>query len=205
MDHPTARRARALATAAGAAAALLILGACGDDGADRPAGDSDRAARTPRGWHTVRNRPAGVTLPAPASWRATLAGARTTIRSPDRLTAVSVAADHGSQGRSALPGEYASAVLEALPGFRGNGSPPTGHVPGSPYRSALVRAAGTVRASRRPQRIEIATFTRPGQATYTLVAFRNGSMASPGSRRVLARMRAGLRGQVPAQRSGRSG
>jgi hypothetical protein len=91
-----------------------------------------------------------------------------------------------------------------LPNFEGSVSARPRRVRGSPYRSARVDGAGTVGRTRRPQRISVAAFLRPGVVTYAVVAFRNATVTSGADEVALSRMLRTLRGQAP-QRSGRSG
>jgi hypothetical protein len=147
---------------------------------------------------------AGFTVAVPDRWTARTRRAATLVSSPERLVAVTIAADRGPQGRSTPPGDYAEQTLSSLPGFEGSVSASPRRVRGSPYRSARVDGAGTVGRTRRPQRITVAVFMRPGVVTYAVVAFRNATATSGTDEVTLTRMLPTLRGQPP-QRSGRSG
>jgi len=46
-----------------------------------------------------------------------------------------------------------------------------GRVSGSPYRTAVVRASGSVKRSPIPQLITVAVLQRPRKVTYSAVAF----------------------------------
>jgi hypothetical protein len=177
-------------------ALVLAAGAgCGDDGDDEPAEErADPPAETPRGWRTVRNAPAGFTIALPRSWTARTKASATLLRSKDKLVVITVAADRSDPGRELQPREYARQTLESLPGFEGSVSPGVRRVRGSPYDSARVDGAGSVRTTRRPQRITVVAFHRPESVTYAAVVFRNPrvdtSLVEPTVRRILRSLRA---------------
>jgi hypothetical protein len=146
----------------------------------------------------------GFTVSAPRSWTARTRRSATLISSRDRLLVVTIAADRGSAGRDTPPSHYAEQILSSLPDFEGSVGARSRPVPGSPYRSARVDGEGTVGKTRRPQRITVAAFLRPGVATYAVVAVRNARARSGPGEAALNHMLRTLRGQPP-QRSGRSG
>lgn len=195
------------------AVALLAMatpvgaGCAGETEKRRPPRESaDRPVKPPPGWRTVRNSEAAFTIAAPRSWSARTSRGSTVIRSGNRSVAVTLAADRSGAGRNQAATTYARDTLAALPGFEGSTDDGAGRVPGSPYRTAVVRATGTVRASRRPQRITVAVLRRAGRATYSAVAFSEPSAGEE----VVLRMLGTLRASPPArarsdQRSGRSG
>lgn len=88
-------------------------------------------------------------------------------------------------------------TLDALPGFEGDANPVPGRVAGSPYRSARLRARGTLSTSQRPQRMDIAAFQRSSQVTYSALAFENARVRSRSTDRTVTRMLASLRAQPP--------
>ena len=178
--------------------AVLALAGCGGDD-EQPAERSDRAARPPAGWRSVENASAGFTISVPRSWRTRTRAAATLIRSRDRLVAVTVAADRSADARETPPARYARQVLEALPGFEGTTADAVRRVPGSPYRSARIEGEGSVRTSRRPQRITVAVLQRPGRVSYSVISFRNPTLATPADERVVRRMPRTLRGR-PSRR-----
>jgi hypothetical protein len=194
------RARRSLAALAGAVA----LAGCGGGGAPKPAERADRAVRPPPGWRTVRNAVAGFTIAVPRPWTARTRRSATLIRSRDKLVAATIAADRGSSGRDTPPADYAEQTLRGLPDFEGSVSARVRRVRGSPYRNARVDGVGTVARARRPQRLAVVVFQRPGLVTYAGVIFRHASATSPADEAALDRMLRTLRGQPP-QRSGRSG
>ena len=178
------------------AALLLGVPGCGDD-EEEPEERSDRPAAPPSGWRTVENGPAGFTLAVPRSWRARTNGNVTLIRSEDRLVVVTIAADRSKAAKELAPATYARRTVEALPGFEGSISIRVRPVRGSPYRTARVEASGTVRTSRRAQRITVVAFQRPGQATYAAVVFRNPRFDPRFDEPALSRMLRTLRARPP--------
>jgi hypothetical protein len=184
----------------GLALVLLVVaaGCGGEDGSGTTSRETaDPAARAPHGWRTVRNEVAGFTLSVPRGWTVRLKRRATLIRSKDRLLVLTVAADRSEQSRKIAPREYARRTVDQLPDFEGSVLPRRRRVSGSPYRSARVDGAGSLRTSKRPQRITVAVYKRPG-VTYAIVAFANlktpAGRYGPRLRRILG----SLRGQ-PAQ------
>ena len=176
-------------------AAVSLVAGC--DGEEKERGTLERpgrAATPPPGWRTVSNRGARFTIAVPRRWSARPRRNSTLIRSDDRLVVVTVAADRGQEGRDMPPARYARLTLQNLPAFEGRVSPSTRRVRGSPYRSALVHAIGTVHASKRPQRITVAAYRRPGRVTYAAVVFRNLRLTPAYDEAIVDRMLASLRG-----------
>ncbi len=175
-------------------AALLLAAGCGGGDSKPPEEHADHPAKPPHGWKTVRNRTAGFTLSVPRNWTAKVKEAATLIRSKDKLLVLTVAADRGEAGRTLTATEYARQTLEALPEFEGSELPGSRRVHRSPYKSARVDGAGSFKNSKRPQRIAVVAYRRPGQVTYALVAFFNPKLPAayyePSLRRVLRSFRA---------------
>jgi hypothetical protein len=175
-------------------AVLVVVAGCGGGDSKPPAEHSDSPARPPHGWKAVRNRVAGFTLSVPRNWTGKVKKAATLIRSKDKLLVVTVAADRGAQGRDLPAAEYARRTLEALPEFEGSVLPGSRRVHASPYRSARIDGAGSLKTSKRPQRVAVVAYHRPEQVTYALVAFFNPKLAAsyfePTFRRILRSFRA---------------
>ena len=176
-----------------------VLGAgCGKGGGSGPAPPRvDRPAKPPPGWHTIANRRAGFTIAAPRRWTARIKDGATLTRSPDRLAVVTIGADRTAPGRELPVSEYARETLQDLPDFAGSLSRHIGRVRGSPYRTAVVHGAGTVRASRRPQRITVAALRVPRRATFVVGAFRNSRLPGGFALGTLGRVLRSLRAGVP--------
>jgi hypothetical protein len=157
------------------AAIALAIGACGGDGGSK--GDSgeraDAAVEPPRGWRTVTNDDAGFSVAVPRRWSAHARGSATVLHAPDKLDVITVAADRGEEGRTVDAADYARQTLEALPDFEGSLTPTAKRIRGSPYRSARLDGEGSLKTSRRPDRITVVAFQRPGRVTYVAVIFRN--------------------------------
>jgi hypothetical protein len=194
---------RAIATLACALAGGAF--ACGCGGTERLEGPPDPAtepidapAKPPRGWRTTANRTSGFTISVPRSWSVRTRGTATLLRSRSRLVAVTIAADRSRPGRDTRAAVYARRAFAALPGFRRLAASRTRKVRGSPYDSALVAGAGTLRSRGQRQRVLVATFRRPGRVAYTAVAFAALVRGRAPDARALAKVLASLRGRRPA-------
>jgi hypothetical protein len=185
------RRSRTLALLA----AIAVAAGCGDDDPKPVKEHADPAAKPPHGWKTVRNRAAGFTLSVPKSWTAKFKTTATLIRSKDKLLVITVAADRGADGRELSPGEYARRTLDALPEFEGSVLPATHRVHRSPYRNARVDGAGSLKTSKRTQRIVVVAYKRPERVTYALIAFYNPKVPASYYEPTLRRVLRSLRGQ----------
>ena len=180
-----------------AAAAVAVLPGCvGGDSSDRPPEPVDRPVPAPPGWRTVENADAGFTIAAPRRWTARIKRDATLIRSPDKLVAITIAADRNVDGRQRPPAEYARATFEALPRFEGSLRPGTTSIRASPYRNARIDGRGTIATTRRPQRVTIVAFQRPGVVTYVVVVFRNALVRPPPGEVVLGYMLKTLRARL---------
>jgi hypothetical protein len=176
---------------------------CGDEdefsGSPDPATErNDPPAKPPPGWRTFSNRRAGFTLSVPPGWPARARGSATLIRSPDRLLAVTIAADRGEAARTTTPREYARRTFAALPGFRDVTVTNARKVKNSPYPNRRLDGAGTLAARRQRQRITVTAFRRPRRATYTVVAFSAPVGGAPAHAGELDRLLASLRARRPA-------
>jgi hypothetical protein len=191
---------RATALLVAALLAGFAAAGCGEEdeftGSPNPAKErTDPPAKPPPGWRTFKNPRAGFTLSIPPGWPARARGSATLIRSDDRLVAVTVAADRSEAARTAPPRRYAQRTFRALPGFRNLKLDTLHKVGGSPYASAQVDGAGTLRKRRQRQRITVAAFQRPRRVTYTVVAF---SAPAGGAAGEVDLLLASLRARRPA-------
>ncbi|HWH43395.1 MAG TPA: hypothetical protein VNT32_01560 [Thermoleophilaceae bacterium] len=188
--------------------ALALATGCGDDGdtaappPDPATEPADAAVDPPRGWRTLLNRRVGFTVALPRQWSAKKRRDATVVRSGDGLLALTIAADRGEPGRDLAAARYARRTLEGLPGLGRLVPRDRGAVRGSPYETAVfeatgVRATGEAGVAKR-QRITVAALRRPGRVTYTVVAFANAEVPSPGNSRALTRVLRSLRGRAPA-------
>jgi len=182
-------------------AVLLVAAGCGREDSGPPTEHADAPAKPPHRWKTVRNRAAGFTLSVPRNWTARVRNAATLIRSKDKLLVITVAADRGEEGRDLTATAYAKQTLESLPEFEGSETAGATRVRGSPYRSARVDGAGTLRTSKRPQRIVVVAYRRPKKVTYAFLAFFNPRLPASFYEATLRRVLRSFRGQ-PAGGSG---
>jgi hypothetical protein len=190
-----------LAVAAVLALALAPSGCGGGDDAPAPDPADERAdapVAAPAGWRTLVNRTAGFSVAIPPGWTARKRRTATLIRSGDRLLALTLAADRSRSGRETGAAEYARRTLTGLPSFDGPPPHAVGRVRGSPYESAQVESTGRLATSARPQRVSVAVLQRPGQVTYTAVAFRNARVRPHLHDRTLGRLLATFRARPPA-------
>lgn len=182
------------------AAAVLLSAGCGKKDVtvlppDPASERADAPVQPPRGWRTHENAPAGFTIALPRSWRAAVRDNATRARSGDDTVIVSIQADRSQAGRTTPAAEYALSTLEALPGYRDLEGGPA-QAPRSPYDTARAAGSGTRARGNRRQRVSVTVLRRPGQVTYTAVAF-SAPRAGAG-RRTLDRALATLRGRPPA-------
>ena len=180
---------------------MAVLG-CGEEdefaGSPDPATErSDPPAKPPPGWRTFANRRTGFTVSVPPGWSVRVRRSATLIRSPDRLVAVTIAADRSEPARTMPPREYARRTFRALPGFRRLKAAAARPVEHSPYPSARVHGTGTLADTRQRQRITVAAFRRARRVTYTMVAF-SADLRRAVHARKLKLLRASLRGRRPA-------
>lgn len=180
------------------AVALLLAAGCGDDEPDTPPERADPAAKPPKGWKTARNRQAGFTLSIPKSWTAKVKGGATLIRSEDKLQVITLAADRGAEGQELTATAYARRTLESLPEFEGSVLPAAARVRGSPYKTARVDGIGSLKTSKRPQRIVVVAYRRRRQVIYALVAFFNRKVPATFFERTFRRILRSFRAQPPA-------
>ena len=178
---------------------VMVAAGCGDSSDGGTTGErADAPVAPPKGWRTVTNERAGFTIAAPHRWSARPRKGTTLIRSDDRLVVITVAADRGQAGKDIAPARYARLTLQSLPEFEGRLSARTRALRGTPYGSARVEGIGTVSGARRPQRITVAVFTRPGKVTYAAVVFRNPRETPRFDERIVERMLRTFRARPPA-------
>jgi hypothetical protein len=193
---------RATALLVAALIPVLAGAGCGEEDDTSPPDPAternDPPAKPPPGWRTFSNRRAGFTLSIPHGWPARARRSATLIRSPDRLLAVTVAADRSETARTTVPREYARRTFAALPGFRDVTVTKARKVKNSPYANARLDGAGTLAERRQRQRITVTAFRRPQRATYTVVAFSAPLGGAPAHAGELDRLLASLRARSPA-------
>lgn len=192
-------RATAILACAAAAALLAACGGDGDDGARDPSAErTHRPAKPPPGWRTVVNRSSGFSISVPKGWAVRKRGTATLVRSSDKLLVVSVAADRSTAGRERRAARYARQTFRALTGFRRLRARDSRRVRGSRYESRRVDGAGILAKRRQRQRVTVAAFRRPGQVTYTAVAFAAEVLGRVPHRAALAKLLRSFRARRPA-------
>jgi hypothetical protein len=189
--------------------ALVASGCGGGGGSTSTKATAEVAqppAKLPAHWHRHLDRGGGLTLGVPRGWKTHHPRRGLLISSPDRLVAVSVAADRTAAGR-ALPLErFARSVLATLPGYRRPLDPGRPRqFAGTPLAGVRVSATG-VAAGGVPERVTVVALRRDRLAGFTLVAAANRHAPAAEVNSALAIART-LRDHPAAQgdRSGRSG
>jgi hypothetical protein len=212
--------AKLAALTAGCVLLIGFAGGCGDgsDGPDssRPVTETvDPVPKLPRGWKPHVNRDGGFALGVPPGWSARAHGAHSELRSPDRLVAISIAADRSEETLAIPLPELARTTLDAgLPGIRkleARDPRPNRH------RYDAVSLAASALAGKDPpvrERLTLIVIRRQGLATYTALAAENTEASARPHREEIERALRSLRGRpigarrgagLPNQRSGRSG
>jgi hypothetical protein len=195
-----------------AALAAFALGGCGGGGGGESTSTSTRSATEsaqapaslPTPWHRHVDARAGLSIGIPPGWRAHHPRRSLLISSPDRLVAVSVAADRGAAARALPLDRFARSALAALPGYRSPLDPgPPRPFAGTPLDAVRVGAVG-VAAGGVPERVTLVALRRHGVASFTLVAVANRHAPPADRRRALAISRT-LRDRPAGQAAGRSG
>lgn len=183
---------------------VVLAAGCGDDAKPRvlppdPAQETtDKPAKAPAGWRTVRNRKAGFSVSVPREWKVSTKRAATLIQSGDELLALTVQADRGPEGREYAPSRYAMETIGALPGYKRQLEPQPGDpVAGSPYPNARANAVGELLKNHQVQRISATVFQRKGRVSYVATAFSNARLRARGHGEELERLLASLRAQPP--------
>jgi hypothetical protein len=218
--EPVRRRASAL-SAVCILLAAGVIGGCGDDGAGSEGSDAvvetvDPLPKLPPRWKPHVNRDGGFALGVPPGWTAHSRGPRTELRSPDRLVAVSIAADRTADAVEIPLRELARRTIRTkIPGLR-RVEPRPPRPDRHRYRAVSLEAKA-IAAEEPPvrERLELVVIRRERLANYTaLIAEPLDGMTAPRSREAERALRT-LRGRPigatreaglePAQRSGRSG
>lgn len=161
------------------AATALAAGAagCGEDEdtepVTTPVESAERLPELPKGWSEHRNDDAGFAVGVPPGWMARDRGISTELRSPERLAAVSVAADRTGEVLAVPLEQLATATISGeIPGLRDI-------EPGEPralrhrYDAVSLRAAGVAEPKDVRERLLLAIVRREGTVTFTVLAAHN--------------------------------
>lgn len=178
----------------------MAVAGCGSEDGERPVVEverGDRPAELPKGWRRVTAHRAGFTVGMPPGWSASKRAQGTLLRSDDKLVALTLGADRTEVGRGKDPAAYAEETFTSLSGFRDLEIAERGEVEGSPYGTALVEGRGVLEPGGREQLISVAAIQRPGQVTFTAVAFVNARVLPRLHARDLDRILASLRARTP--------
>jgi hypothetical protein len=192
-----------LATIAATAILLASSVIAGCDEEDGGSGDSGSVSETvdplpelPRGWEQHVNEDAGFAIGVPPEWSARARGERSELRSPDRLVAISIAADRSEDALGVPLPDLARATLRAgPPGVR---KLEAGRPRPFRHRYEAVSLGATAVAGENPpvrERLHLFVIRRPGLATYTALAAENAETSARPHREEIERALRSLRGR----------
>jgi hypothetical protein len=187
----------------------LAIAACGDDDSDEPAPPpapppEETRHRVPElspGWKVHVNRAGGFALGIPPGWKAEDKRASTSVRSFDRLVAVSITPDRTPEALEIPLEDFASRALVALPGFERELDPGPPRRFRGRYQGVEVRAAGTAAESGVRQHVRLVVLRRDAIATFTVVIAVSTRPSARPSNRLAERMLRTLRSR-PIRSSG---
>lgn len=165
--------------AAALGALLLAAGAagCGADGdtaaVTTPVEAADPLPELPGGWSEHHNEDAGFAIGVPPGWRARDRGIGTELRSPERLAAVSVAADRTGEVLSVPLEQLATATISSeIPGLR-DVEPGEPHPFRHRYNAVALTARGVAEPKGVRERLLLLIVRRDELATFTVLAAHN--------------------------------
>jgi hypothetical protein len=166
--------------AAGAVVCAALGAVACDDEDERSASNGpretvDKLPELPEGWKPYVDRRIGFAIGRPPGWRAARRGASVLLRSPDRLVAVSIAADRTLEAvRYPLDG-YVVEAAEALPRFKRLNVGRARSFRGE-YPARAVGATGI--KDRVHQKLLFIALRRRGVVTYPVLVARNAERPS---------------------------
>jgi hypothetical protein len=190
-----ASRAR-LAALAVAGAALIALPGCGTEvepPEPRVAETVHRVPDLPAGWRAHVNTAGGYAFGLPRGWRASDHGARTEVRSYDRLVAITINADRTDEAIALDPAEFAAAALAAAPGYEEPLAPGPPREFEHRYEGSQVTAGGTAKATGLKLDVSEIALRRDETAVLTALIAANARPQARGSRRLAERVIGTLR------------
>lgn len=158
---------------------MLATGAagCGSDGDEEPVAapleTREPSPDLPRGWSVHQNEDAGFAIGVPPEWKARDRGIGTELRSPERLAAISVAADRTSEVLAIPLDQLATATIAGqIPGL-------SEVEPGEPrplrhrYDAVQLRSRAVAERENVQERLLLAIVRRPEVVTFTILAAHN--------------------------------
>jgi hypothetical protein len=183
-----------------------LLVACGDDEPTTTSTTTtppppERETRDPlpdrpREWKSYVNERGGYALLLPRGWKAESDGARTLVRSFDRLVALSIVPDRATDSLATPIEDYATNTADGLrgfeDGFESKGTRPLDHR----YEAVEVYGTGTSRDGV-DQRVSVIVLRREQLATITVVLAANAKPAARESVRIARRVVGTIRTRPP--------
>jgi hypothetical protein len=192
----------------------LALPACGSEEEDAepiaPVVDRKEETRQalpklPRGFEAYRSRYNGLAFGRPPGWKATRRGRATLLIAPDKLVAMSLAADRSDAAVATDTERLAVDTFAALEGYRGKLEPSEPRKFAHRYEAHQVR--GDARSTRTgvAQRLRVIVLEREGRTVVTALIAENSKEKAPDEVRQAYQALRTLRTGPGRQRSGRSG
>jgi hypothetical protein len=162
-----------------AALAFGVIG-CDDDSespapepepppAPRPVETRHKVGDLPGGWKVQVNQAGGFALGLPPGWNAADRGISTSVRSFDRLVAVSITPDRTAEALEIPLKDFATRALAALPGFERELEPGPARRFRGRYQGIEVRGTGTAAESGVRQRVRLVVLRRNAIVIFTIV------------------------------------
>ena len=149
----------------------------------------------PGGWKVQVNQAGGFALGVPPGWKAADRGISTSVRSFDRLVAVSITPDRTAAALEIPLKDFATRALAALPGFERELEPGPDRRFRGRYRGIEVRGTGTAAESGVRQRVRLVVLRRDAIVTFTIVVASSTRPSARASENLAERMLRTLRSQ----------
>jgi hypothetical protein len=183
------------------ALALVIVGCGGDSEPPEPEPPPapPRVERVhkvpdlPGGWKVHVNRAGGFALGVPPGWKTKDEGISTSVRSFDRLVAVSITPDRTSEALEIPLKDFAARALAALPGFERELKPGPPRRFRGRYEGIEVRGTGTAAQSGVRERVRLIVLRRDAIVTLTVVLAASTRASARASDKLAERMLRTLR------------
>jgi hypothetical protein len=163
--------------------------------APRPVETRHEVPDLPGGWKAQVNQAGGFALGVPPGWKAADRGISTSVRSFDRLVAVSITPDRTAAALEIPLKDFATRALAALPGFERELEPGPDRRFRGRYRGIEVRGTGTAAESGVRQRVRLVVLRRDAIVTFTIVVASSTRPSARASENLAERMLRTLRSQ----------
>jgi hypothetical protein len=173
---------------------LALVGCDDDSDAPRPPPPPPPPSETvhkvgdlPRGWKVHTNSAGGFGFGVPPGWKAKDHAISTSVRSFDRLVAVSITPDRTAEAFEIPLANFARRALAALPGFDPALDPGPTRRFRHRYQGAEARASGRAESGVKEQ-VRLIVLRRDSLVTFTVVLAANAKPSARPSERLAERM-----------------